>query len=112
MILPLHPTYTLLFLSAGGSPAVVTNLVPVQITVPAQQAGGVPKAITIHVPSNALANGVAGLQLQAILSSPTAAQTFALEVCVTDALPLLSVHQRALLKKSGTPTQGNLKLRS
>lgn len=60
----------------------MTNLVPVQITVPAQQAGGVPKAITIHVPSNALANGVAGLQLQAILSSPTAAQTFALEVCM------------------------------
>lgn len=79
-------------MSLGGSPAVVTNLVPVQITVPAQQAGGVPKAITIHVPSNALANGVAGLQLQAILSSPTAAQTFALEVCIADALLHLFVY--------------------
>ena len=56
------------------------NLVPVQITVPAQQAGGVPKTITIHVPSSALANGVAGTQLQSILSSPAAAQTFALDV--------------------------------
>lgn len=70
----------------------MTNLVPVQITVPAQQGGGVPKAITIHVPSNALANGVAGLQLQAILSSPTAAQIFALEVVITDPLPLLPLY--------------------
>lgn len=74
--------HTSLLLSSGGNPAVVTNLVPVQITVPAQQAGGVPKAITIHVPSTALANGVAGMQLQAILSSPTAAHTFALEVSI------------------------------
>ena len=60
--------------------AASVNLVPVQITVPAQQAGGVPKSITIHVPSTSLANGVAGAQLQAILSSPAAAQTFALDV--------------------------------
>ncbi|KAG7177731.1 putative transcription initiation factor IIA subunit 1-like, partial [Homarus americanus] len=66
----------------SAAPAqLVANLVPVQITVPAQQAGGVPKTITIHVPSSALANGVAGQQLQAILSSPTAAQTFSLEAC-------------------------------
>ena len=57
-----------------------SNLVPVQITVPAQQAGGTAKTITIHVPSTALSNGVAGAQLQTILSAPAAAQTFALEV--------------------------------
>lgn len=57
-----------------------TNLVPVQITVPAQQAGGAPKTITIHVPSSALANGVAGQQLQTILSATDAAHTFSLEV--------------------------------
>ncbi|XP_068207311.1 transcription initiation factor IIA subunit 1 [Palaemon carinicauda] len=70
-------------LNNGAAPpaptATTVNLVPVQITVPAQQAGGVPKTITIHVPSTALANGVAGQQLQAILSSPTAAHTFSLE---------------------------------
>ncbi|KAK7018069.1 Transcription initiation factor IIA subunit 1 [Halocaridina rubra] len=65
----------------AARPAATTtvNLVPVQITVPAQQAGGMSKTITIHVPSTALTNGVAGLQLQAILSSPTAAHTFSLE---------------------------------
>ena len=75
----------------------MANLVPVQITVPAQQAGGVPKAITIHVPSNALANGVAGMQLQAILSSPTAAHTFALDVSIGDLLPLATVYLYKLI---------------
>uniref|UniRef100_A0A2P2I145 Transcription initiation factor IIA subunit 1-like n=1 Tax=Hirondellea gigas TaxID=1518452 RepID=A0A2P2I145_9CRUS len=69
---------------AGAAPAPApvqpqVSLVPVQITVPAQQAGGTAKTITIHVPSTALANGVAGVQLQAILSAPSAAATFAME---------------------------------
>lgn len=55
-------------------------LVPIQITIPSQQSGGVAKTITIHAPSTALTAGIAGPQLQSILSSPAAAQTFALEV--------------------------------
>ncbi|XP_076046856.1 transcription factor IIA L [Oratosquilla oratoria] len=68
--------------SSGTQSSTTTtySLVPVQITVPAQQAGGVPKTITVHVPGTALANGVAGQQLQTILGSPAAAQTFSLEI--------------------------------
>lgn len=72
------------------------NLVPVQITVPAQQAGGTAKTITIHVPSTALANGVAGSQLQTILSAPSAAQTFAMEVNHT-AFTFMCYHYAAIL---------------
>lgn len=61
-------------------PVQAMALVPIQITIPSQQAGGVAKTITIHAPSTALASGIAGPQLQNILSAPAAAQTFSLEV--------------------------------
>lgn len=75
------------------------NLVPVQITVPAQQAGGTAKTITIHVPSTALANGVAGTQLQTILSAPSAAQTFAMEA--NQAAAVIQRQLNAALQRRG-----------